>query len=129
MKQEDETVAPLGLLASTRLLAKSILGLLLTRASLAALELAEARDALFRLLLLSACGLLAAGFALVFWSALLVYLCWPVMGWTILLVLAIFYSTLAWGFMQRVRQLIEQDRLSLPATMAELKQDRAALLD
>ena len=128
-KPEDDEAAPQGLLANARLMAKSALGLLLARTSLAALELAEARDALFRLLLLSACGLLAACFALIFWSALLVYLSWPVMGWTILLLLAIFYSMLAGFLMLRARQLIAQDRLSLPVTMAELRQDHAALLD
>jgi uncharacterized membrane protein YqjE len=129
MKPEDDEQAHQGLLTNAKQMASNVLGLLLARTSLAALELAEARDALFRLLLLSACGLLAAGFALVFWSALLVYLSWHVMGWTILLVLAMLYSILAWILMRRARQLIVQNRLSLPATMAELRQDYAALLD
>ena len=102
---------------------------MLSRSALAALELAEARDALLRLLLLSACGLLAATFALVLWSALLVVLTWEAMGWTILLWLAATYSLLAWLLLRQVRRLLGSAQLGLPATMAELRADRDALFD
>lgn len=116
-----------GLFAGVRTLTSNALGLLFARAGLAALELAEARDALIRLLLLSACGLLMAGFALILWSALLVYLTWSALGWTILLLLALVYSGAAWLFLRSARAILEQGRLGLPATMTELQADREAL--
>ena len=125
---DDDPTRP-GLMASVKPLADHALGLLLSRSALAALELAEARDALLRLLLLSACGLLAATFALVLWSALLIVLTWEAMGWTILLWLAAAYSLLAWLLLRQVRRLLGSAQLGLPATMAELRADRDALFD
>lgn len=116
-----------GLFANLRTLSANALGLLFARAGLAAVELAEARDALIRLLLLSACGLLMAGFALVLWSALLVYLTWSTLGWTILLLLAVLYTGAAWLFLRSARNILKQGRLGLPATMTELQADRDAL--
>lgn len=116
-----------GLFAGVRTLTANALGLIFARAGLAALELAEARDALIRFLLLSACGLLVAGFALIFWSAVLVYLTWSTLGWTILLLLAIFYTGAAWLFFRSARVILEQGRLGLPATMTELQADHDAL--
>lgn len=113
--------------AGVRNLTSNALGLFFARAGLAALELAEARDALIRFLLLSACGLLMAGFSLVLWSALLVYLTWSTLGWTILLLLAVVYTGAAWLFFRSARVILAQGRLGLPATMTELQADRDAL--
>ena len=74
-------------------------------------------------------GLLAATFALVLWSALLVVLTWEAMGWTILLWLAAAYSLLAWLLLRQARRLLGSGQLGLPATMAELRADRDALFD
>lgn len=125
--QNSSTQSQQGLFASLRALSSNALGLIFARAGLAALELAEARDALIRFLLLSACGLLMAGFALILWSALLVYLTWSTLGWTILLVLAIVYTGATWLFFRSARVILEQGRLGLPATMTELQADRDAL--
>lgn len=130
MSGAEQTTSPAsqqGLFASLRTLSSNALGLLFARAGLAALELAEARDALIRLLLLSACGLLMASFALVLWSVLLIYLSWSALGWTILLLLAALYSIAAWLFLRSARAILEQGRLGLPATMTELQADRDAL--
>lgn len=125
--QTASSTSQQGLFASLRTLGGNALGLFFARAGLAALELAEARDALIRLLLLSACGLLMAGFALVLWSALLVYLTWSSLGWTILLLLALLYSGAAWLFLRSARAILQQGRLGLPSTMTELQADRDAL--
>jgi uncharacterized membrane protein YqjE len=116
-----------GLFAGLGALFHNAMGLVFARAGLAALELAEARDALIRLLLLSACGLLMAGFALILWSALLIYLTWSTLGWSILLLLAILYTGLAWLFLRSARAILEQGKLGMPATIAELRSDREAL--
>lgn len=125
--QTSSSATQQGLFAGVRTLTSNALGLFFARAGLAALELAEARDALIRFLLLSACGLLMAGFALILWSALLVYLTWSTLGWTILLLLAIVYTGAAWLFFRSARVILEQGRLGLPATMTELQADRDAL--
>jgi hypothetical protein len=38
------------------------------------------------------------------------------------------YSVLAFAILRRARSLVAGDRLSMPATMAELRSDRDALL-
>ncbi len=131
MPDTDQSAAsaPQGLLADLRSFAGNALGLFFARAGLAALELGEARDALIRMLLLSACGLLLAGFALVLWTALLIYLAWNSMGWTVLLLLALLYTVVAGLFLRSARRIFDQGKLGLPATMAELRADREALFE
>lgn len=131
MPDTDQSAAPApqGLLAGVRSFAGNAMGLFFARAGLAALELGEARDALIRMLLLSACGLLLAGFALVMWTALLIYLAWNSMGWTVLLLLALLYSFIAGLFLHSARRILDQGKLGLPATMAELRADREALFE
>lgn len=130
MSSDDDTrSASPGMLSSAAGIAKNALALLLARLELAGIELADARDALFGLLLLTGCGLLAAGFALAFWTALIVVLTWEVMGWSILLLFGVAYTVLAWWFLHRVQTAIRQGKLGLPETMTELKRDREALFD
>lgn len=131
MPDTDQSAAsaPQGLLAGVRSFAGNVMGLLFARAGLAALELGEARDALIRMLLLSACGLMLAGFALVLWTALLIYLAWNSMGWTILLLLALLYTVIAGLFLRSASRILDQGKLGLPATMAELRADREALFE
>ena len=130
MSSDDDTRATSpGMLGSAAGIAKNALALLLARLELAGIELADARDALFRLLLLTGCGLLAAGFALALWTALLVALTWDAMGWKILLLLGAAYTALAWWLLHRAQTVIAQGELGLPVTMAELKRDREALFD
>lgn len=126
---QSAAAAPEGLLGKAREFVGSALNLFFARAGLAALELGEARDALIRMLLLSACGLLLAGFALVLWTALLIYLAWNSMGWTVLLLLALFYTFIAGLFLVNARRILDQGKLGLPATMAELRADREALFE
>jgi uncharacterized membrane protein YqjE len=107
---------------------KNMFGLLLSRIELAALELAEVRTNLLKLVLVSALGLIAVWFALAYWSALLVYLTWDSLGWKILLIVAMGFTAAAIGVLFYVRNIVALGKLSMPATMSELRNDRDALL-
>lgn len=108
--------------------ARNLVALFVTRVELAALELGQARDHLARLLLIAALGVLLSCFALGGWTALLVALAWPALGWKILLLVAVFYTLLAVVLLRIARAMLASDKLSLPATIAELRGDRDALL-
>lgn len=107
---------------------KNFFGLLMSRIELAAVELSQVRSNLLRLLLISAFGLIAAWFALVFWSGLLVVLTWEALGWKILLIVAAAFTVIAVGIFLYARSMLKDGHLSMPATLAELRHDRDALL-
>ena len=65
-----------GLGATTRDLIQNIVGLIAARLSLAALELSEARDALLLVIALALGAFMAASFAVIAFSALIVVLTW-----------------------------------------------------
>ena len=99
------------------------------RFSMAMLELSEARDSFFRVLLLAALALLASVFALLSMSGMIVALTWEALGWRIFLILFLVYLLLTVAMVWKARNLIASGRIGLPATLAELKKDRAALFD
>ena len=109
-------------------IAKNIFGLALNRIELAALEFSEVRANFLKLLLVFACGIIAVWFALAYWTLLVVYLTWDALGWKILLIIAAIFTLLALGIFLYARSIVEQGKLSMPATMAELRNDRDALL-
>ncbi len=109
-------------------LVKNSLGLLLNRIELAALEMSEVRESVLKLALVFAIGLIAAWFAVAYWSVLLVYLTWESLGWKILLIIASVFTLITVGVLLYARSVIAQGKLSLPATMNELRNDRDALL-
>ena len=117
-----------GLIAGVTAIARNIFGLLVSRIELAALELGEVRANLARMLLMSAIGVAVAWFALATWTALVIVLAWDSWGWKILLLMAAIFTLLAIGIFLYVRALCAAKRLSLPATMTELRKDRDALL-
>jgi len=117
-----------GFIAGLGGLVRSVLALLVSRAELAALELGEVRDNLARLLFVGALGIIAIIFALGCWTALLVIMAWDAMGWKILLLVATVYTVLAIGILRYAAAMLRGDKLSMPATMAELRNDRDALL-
>lgn len=117
-----------GLVAGLGGLARNLFALLVSRAELAALELGEMRDNLARLLFVGALAIVAIVFALGCWTALVVVLAWESMGWKILLLVAGLYSLLAIGILLYARAMLREDKLSMPATLAELRNDRDALL-
>jgi uncharacterized membrane protein YqjE len=117
-----------GLLDSAASMARNALGLLLTRLELAAIELGEIRGQVLKLALLGALFVLAAWFAVGWWSVLVVYLAWPVMGWKIIALMGLLFTGLAWFLMRKLLVLLRDNRLSMPMTMAELQNDRDALM-
>jgi uncharacterized membrane protein YqjE len=123
---DEEPLRP-GILAGLAGMGRNLLGLLLCRIELAALELAEVRAVLLKLAVFFAVGVLAAFFALACWTGLVVMLAWDSLGWKILAIVAAFYTLVTLGVVLYARALIRDDRLSLPLTMAELRNDRDAL--
>lgn len=117
-----------GLISGVAGLAKNTFGLLMSRIELAALELAEVRANALKLSALFALGVIAAWFAIAYWTVLIVYLSWPALGWTILLILAIVCTLMAVGILLYIQSLLRQGKLSMPATMEELRNDHDALL-
>ncbi|MBX9799186.1 MAG: phage holin family protein [Burkholderiaceae bacterium] len=117
-----------GLVSGAVNLAKNMFGLFMSRIELAALELAEVRANALKLVALFVLGAIVAWFAIAYWSALIVYLSWPVLGWKILLILAIVFTAVAVGILLYVQSLLREGKLSMPATMAELRNDHDALL-
>ena len=109
-------------------MAKNLLGLLMSRVELAAVELGQVRTNLLQLLLIAAFGMIAAWFALVFWSGLVVFLAWDALGWKILMIVAAVFTAIAVGIFLYAKSLLTDGRLSMPATLAELRHDRDALL-
>lgn len=117
-----------GLTAGLAAFLGKLSALLACRIELAALELGELRDTLVRLLLLAALGMLVVLLALGCWSALVVVLAWDALGWKILLLVALAWSLAALLLLRQARALLAGGSLALPATMAELRKDRDALL-
>lgn len=126
--QAQAEEASSGLIAGLGGLARNLFALLVSRVELAALELGEVRDSLARFLLVGALGIVALWFALACWTAVVVVLAWDTLGWKILVLVAAVYSALAWLILRQARLIIAGDKLSMPATMAELRSDRDALL-
>jgi uncharacterized membrane protein YqjE len=124
----DSAAENRGLFAGLAALTRNLFGLLLSRIELAALELAEIRGNLLRLLWVFALGIMAIWFAVFSWTALLVVVSWDAMGWKIIAIVALAFTLLAAGILFYARGLLQQGRLSMPATMAELRNDRDALL-
>ena len=118
-----------GLASNVGTMIASVLKLIGVRLSMAVMELADARDAVLRVLLLGALAVLAAAFALLSLSAMIVALAWDAMGWRILLILFLVYLLLAVAMLWKARSIIASGQIGLPTTLAELEKDRAALLD
>ncbi len=117
-----------GLVGSAQSFLSSLFGLIRARSALAVLELADARDALLRVLFLGAAALLLGAFALACLTALVIALLWESMGWGILLLLFAVYALLGFWLLQRAIGIVASGRLGLPDTMQELRKDRDALL-
>lgn len=118
---------PHGLLGGLSGIGKNALGLIFNRMELAALELTEVRWQLFKLIGVCALALMAAGFAVAYWSALVVLMNWDALGWRILAIVAGFFSVVAIALAFVARSLMK-DKLAMPATISELRKDRDALL-
>lgn len=127
-RQPDDSDAGPGLIAGLAGISKNMFGLLVSRIELAALELGEIRTTVLKLLAVFALGIVAAWFAVACWTALIVVLAWDSWGWKILLLIAAVFSVLTVAIFLYARSLVGGDKLSMPTTMAELRNDRDALL-
>lgn len=125
---EQRTSGTEGLLSGLSSLVRNMFGLMMSRVELAALELAEIRIHLLKLAALAALGVIVAWFAVGYWTALIVYLSWPALGWKILLIVALVMTIVAGGILFYILSILKQGKLSMPATMEELRKDRDALL-
>lgn len=124
----EQQAAQSGIVAGLTAIWRNLLGLALCRLELASLELAEARAALVQLAVLFALAVLAVWFALAGWTSLIVVLAWDSLGWKILAIVAAVFTVAAAALIWHARSILAQNKLSLPATMAELRNDRDALL-
>ena len=127
MSLHEENARP-GLIAALAAVGRNAVGLLLSRLELAALELSEVRNHLLTLVAVFALAVVAGCFALAYLTVTIAYLAWDSMGWKILPVLAGVFVLLAIVLLVYARKLVHSGKLSMPATMAELKSDRDMLL-
>ncbi len=109
-------------------IAKNLSGLFVSRIELAALEFSEVRGNFMKLALIYGLGIVAVWFAVAYWTVLAVFLSWDALGWKILLIIAVLFTVLALGLFRYARSMLEQGKLSMPTTLAELRNDRDALL-
>lgn len=119
---------PPGLIASLGNIARNSIGLVLTRLELAALELSQVRNHLLQLVLVFAMAVVAGCFALAYGTVTIAYLAWDSLGWKILPIITGVFLLVAIGLILYARGMIRSGKLSMPATMAELKSDRDMLL-
>lgn len=127
MDKSGASQAP-GLIASLAGVARNTFGLLLSRLELASYELSEVRNHVLKLVVVFALALGAGLFAVAYGSVMVVFLAWDALGWKILLIMTLGFVAVAVGLALYARALLRQGKLSLPATMAELKADRDMLL-
>ncbi|BDT58421.1 MAG: phage holin family protein [Janthinobacterium lividum] len=128
MQKDDTVVHTPGLMGGISSLMKSLFGLVVSRVELAALELSEVRNHLIELVALFGAAILAIWFAIAYGTATIVALAWDDMGWKILLILFVVFLVITGVLVAKGLALLKQDKLSFPATMKELKNDRDMLL-
>ena len=127
MQKDDTVVHTPGLMGGISSLMRSLFGLLVSRVELAALELSEVRNHLIELVALFGAAILAIWFAIAYGTATIVALAWDDMGWKILLILFVVFLVITGVLVAKGLALLKQDKLSFPATMKELKNDRDML--
>ena len=128
MQKDDTVVHTPGLMGGISSLMKSLFGLVVSRLELAALELSEVRNHLIELVALFGAAILAIWFAIAYGTATIVALAWDEMGWKILLILFVVFLVITGVLVAKGLALLKQNKLSFPATMKELKNDREMLL-
>lgn len=128
MQKDDTVVHTPGLMGGISSLMKSLFGLVVSRVELAALELSEVRNHLIELVALFGAAILAIWFAIAYGTATIVALAWDEMGWKILLILFVVFLVITGVLVAKGLALLKQNKLSFPATLKELKNDRDMLL-
>ncbi len=127
MQKDDTVVHSPGLMGGVSSLMKNLFGLVVSRVELAALELSEVRNHLIELVALFGAAVLAIWFAIAYGTATIVALAWDEMGWKILLIMFVVFLVITGILVAKGLALLKQDKLSFPATMKELKNDRDML--
>ncbi len=115
-------------LDALRRLSTASVGLLLTRAEFASLELAQSRAQLMRWLGMALAVAVLALLGLMAASALLVGLLWSRWGWGTLLLLALAYALGALWLARRLQREVAGAPPLLAQTLQELARDKEALL-
>jgi len=128
MDNQENVVHSPGLLGGISSLARNLAGLLVSRAELAALEMAEVRNHLIELVAIFAVAVMATWFALAYGTATIVALAWDEMGWKILLVMFLVFAVLTAVLVMKGVSMLKQGKLAFPETMKELRNDRDMLM-
>ena len=128
MEKNDTVVHNPGLMGGISSLGKSVFGLLVSRVELAALELSEVRNHVIELVAIFAVAVLSIWFAVAYGTTMVVALAWDAMGWKILLIMFVIFLLVTAVLVAKGLSMLKQNKLALPATMKELKNDRDMLL-
>jgi uncharacterized membrane protein YqjE len=128
MEKAETVVHGPGLMSGLTGLAKNLLGLVVSRVELAAIELSEVRNHAIELVGLFAGAVLAIWFAIAYGTAMVVALAWESMGWKILLVMFVVFLAITAILVFKGLAMLKQGKLAFPETMKELKNDRDMLL-
>jgi uncharacterized membrane protein YqjE len=128
MEKAETIVHGPGLMSGLTGLAKNLLGLVVSRVELAAIELTEVRNHAIELVALFAGAVLAVWFAVLYGTAMVVALAWDAMGWKILLVMFAVFLVITAILVFKGLAMLKQGKLAFPETMKELKNDRDMLL-
>jgi uncharacterized membrane protein YqjE len=127
MQKEETVVHNPGLKDSITILFRSLSGLAVSRLELAKLELSEVRKHVIEIAVLFGAAVFTVWFAIAYGTMTIVALAWEEMGWTILLLMFVVFAVITGILVGKGMALIKNSKLSLPATMKELKNDRDAL--
>ena len=127
MDNQENVVHSPGFMGGISSLAKNLFGLVVSRAELAALEMAEVRNHLIELVTIFAVAVMATWFALAYGTATIVALAWDEMGWKILLVMFLVFAVLTAVLVMKGVSMLKQGKLAFPETMKELRNDRDML--
>jgi len=127
MDNQENVVHSPGFMGGISALAKNLFGLVVSRAELAALEMAEVRNHLIELVTIFAVAVMATWFALAYGTATIVALAWDEMGWKILLVMFLVFAVLTAVLVMKGVSMLKQGKLAFPETMKELRNDRDML--
>jgi len=127
MDNQENVVHSPGFMGGISALAKNLFGLVVSRAELAALEMAEVRNHLIELVTIFAVAVMATWFALAYGTATIVALAWDEMGWKILLVMFLVFAVLTAVLVMKGISMLKQGKLAFPETMKELRNDRDML--
>jgi uncharacterized membrane protein YqjE len=86
------------------------------------------RNHVLELMAIFALAVLATWFAIAYGTAMIVALAWEAMGWKILLLMFVLFLVVTAGLVAKGMAMLRQDKLALPETMKELRNDREMLL-